>query len=91
VTHARVLVVDDETSVREMLSIALGRQGYRVETADSADAAMRMVRETGFDVVLTDIRMPDGPDGVELLQRLKENDPELQVILMTAYASLTRR
>jgi DNA-binding NtrC family response regulator len=88
VTHARVLVVDDETSVREMLSIALGRQGYRVETADSADAAMRMVRETGFDVVLTDIRMPDGPDGVELLQRLKENDPELQVILMTAYASL---
>ena len=87
-THARVLVVDDETSVREMLSIALGRQGYRVETADSADAAMRMVRETGFDVVLTDIRMPDGPDGVELLQRLKENDPELQVILMTAYASL---
>jgi DNA-binding NtrC family response regulator len=88
VTQARVLVVDDESSVREMLTIALGRLGYHVEAVPSAREALKTVREGGFDVVLTDIRMPQGPDGVELLQQLKEDDPALQVVLMTAYASL---
>ncbi len=87
-TQARVLVVDDEASVCEMLTIALGRLGYHVEAVASAPEALKTVREGGFDVVLTDIRMPRGPDGVELLQQLKEEDPSLQVVLMTAYASL---
>ena len=85
---ARILVVDDESSMREFLGIALKRMGYEVDTAESAEKALDTCTRTSYDVVLTDIKMPDGLDGVQLLEQLKEADPHLQVILMTAFASV---
>jgi len=85
---ARILVVDDEASMREFLTIALGRMGYLVDAVDSAEAALQTFKESSYDVVVTDIRIPGGMNGVELLGELKEADPAVQVILITAYASV---
>ena len=85
---ARILVVDDEASMREFLTIALGRMGYQVDAVDSAEAALQTFKESSYDVVVTDIRIPGGMNGVELLGELKEADPAVQVILITAYASV---
>jgi len=85
---ARILIVDDEGSMREFLTIALTRMGHDAEAVESAEKALTACEKTSYDVVLTDIKMPDGMNGVELLEHLKEADPHLQVILMTAYASV---
>lgn len=85
---ARILIVDDEASMREFLSIALARMGYQVDAVDSAEAALEVFRESSYDVVITDIRIPGGMSGVDLLGELKEVDPAVQVILITAYASV---
>ncbi len=84
----RILVVDDEASMREFLSIALGRMGYQVDAVDSAEEAVKVFSESSYDVVISDIRIPGGMNGVELLGALKETDPAVQVILITAYASV---
>jgi len=86
--NAHILVVDDEASMREFLTIALGRMGHEITTVDSSEAALDTFGKEPFDLVLTDIKMPGGMSGVELLQKLKETDPAIQVILMTAYASV---
>ncbi|MFC1627822.1 sigma-54-dependent transcriptional regulator [Gemmatimonadota bacterium] len=85
---AQILVVDDETSMREFLTIALGRMGHEVTAVDSSEKALEEYTRGTYDLVLSDIRMPGGLSGVELLEQLKETDPAVQVILMTAYASV---
>ena len=85
---AHILVVDDEASMREFLTIALGRMGHEVTTVDSSEKALKEYKSGTYDLVLSDIRMPGGLSGVELLGQLKETDPAIQVILMTAYASV---
>ena len=82
----RVLVVDDEPSMRQMLSFALRREGYDVSTADDGRAALDAIRDGRFDLVVTDVRMPD-VSGVELLREAKRLDPSLSIIMMTAYGS----
>jgi DNA-binding NtrC family response regulator len=82
----RVLVVDDETSMRRMLEILFRDEGYEVQTAESAERAIAALGSTPFDVVISDIRMP-GLSGMDLLRRLKTDDSQAEVILMTAYAS----
>jgi two-component system response regulator PilR (NtrC family) len=83
---ARVLVVDDELSMRQMLSFALRREGYQVSTADGGQAALEALQGGRFDLVVTDVRMPD-VSGVDLLREAKRLDPSLSVIMMTAYGS----
>jgi len=85
--NAHVLVVDDEGANRYSVSKTLQRVGYLVREAATGEEALEMMAGQPFDVVLTDIRMP-GLDGVELLRRIKEESPDIIVILMTAYASL---
>ena len=85
---ASVLVVDDEAAIRYSVSKTLQRVGYSVREAASGEDALDIIRAEPFDVVLTDIRMPPGLDGVELIRRMKETDPDTIVILMTAYPSL---
>lgn len=85
--NARVLVVDDEGANRYSVSKTLQRVGYIVSEAATGEEALEIMGKQLFDVVLTDIRMP-GLDGVELLRRIKEDSPDVIVILMTAYASL---
>lgn len=85
---ASILVVDDEAAIRYSVSKTLQRVGYAVREAANGEEALEGVRSQHFDVVLTDIRMPPGLDGVELVRILKDIDPDMVVILMTAYPSL---
>lgn len=84
---AYILVVDDEGANRYSVSKTLQKVGYMVSEAANGEEALDMITRQAFDVVLTDIRMP-GIDGIELLRRIREQAPEVIVILMTAYATL---
>jgi DNA-binding NtrC family response regulator len=84
---ASVLVVDDEKNIRNHLATYLRSLGNEVETAADAEAALRAVERGGFDVVLSDVRMA-GMDGLTLLHEIRQRQPELVVVLMTAYATV---
>ncbi len=79
----RILVVDDEAPVREVLSEYFTTQGYAVDTAASGNEALAAIRRARPDLVLLDIRMP-GIDGVEVLRRIREADDGVAVIMVTA-------
>ena len=82
----RVLVVDDEPSMRELLVIMLTKEGYEVLTADSRATAAKALARGPVDMVITDVRLPDG-DGIEILRHVKAAAPETAVVVMTAYGS----
>ena len=82
----RILVVDDERSMREFLAIMLTREGYDVVAADGGTQAGKALRQGTFDLLISDIRMPDG-NGIEILRDAKALHPELPGILMTGFAS----
>ena len=82
---AHLLVVDDETSARTTLALLLRKRGHRVVEADGVTAATKGLAEEVFDLVVTDLRMPDG-DGLDVLRAAKVHAPETEVILLTAYA-----
>ena len=79
----RVLLVDDEKSVRSVLAIFLGRSGYKVAEAESGPLALAQLETFQPEIVLLDIRMP-GMDGVQTLQKIKERDSKIPVIMGTA-------
>jgi heterodisulfide reductase subunit A len=83
----RILVVDDETIVRDSLKDWLEDDGFSVDTASSGEEALERLGQEGFDLLLVDIKMP-GMDGVEVLRRAKESVPEMPVIMITAYATV---
>ncbi len=82
----RILIVDDEAGMREFLSIFLEREGFQVESAQDGQEALEAAEKTPFDLIISDLRMPT-MDGVRLLEGLRKFQPEIPVILMTAYAS----
>ncbi len=84
--QARILVVDDERSMREMLSILLKRDGYHVIAAENGTAAVAVLDREPVDLLLSDIRMPD-MSGVEVLRAAKATNPGVIGIMMTAFAS----
>jgi DNA-binding NtrC family response regulator len=83
----KILVVDDEAIVRESLKAWFEQDGYSVDAADSAKEGLRLCAQGKYDIALVDIKMP-GMDGLEMQRRLAEADPDLTVILMTAYATV---
>lgn len=83
-----VVVVDDEAGQREILVDILSDEGYEVRAFSSAREALVSLEAEGAELVLTDLRMPE-MDGLELLERLKESRPEIPVLLMTAYGSVS--
>lgn len=83
----RLLIVDDELSVRDSLGKWFHEEGYDVVTAESASDALTRLAESKWDAALVDIKM-HGTDGIELQKRMHEVDPELIVIMMTGYASV---
>src|SRR5687767_10817180 len=83
---ARVLVVDDERSMRELLSIVLRRDGYDVLLASDGKVAVETLKRERVDVLITDIRMPE-MSGVDVLREAKRIDPGIISIIMTAFAS----
>ncbi|MFQ5719467.1 MAG: sigma-54-dependent transcriptional regulator [Acidobacteriota bacterium] len=87
VQPTRVLIVDDEKSMRDLLAIALEPDGHRVSTVPSVVDARRAMAKEPFDLVVSDIAMP-GESGIDLLEEIRGDDPELPVILITAYASM---
>jgi DNA-binding NtrC family response regulator len=87
VAKPRILVVDDEPVVRESIHDWFSQDDYPIEMAADGPAAMQKIQESHWDILLTDVKMP-GMDGLELQQRVKKIDPEVTVIIMTAYASV---
>jgi two-component system response regulator PilR (NtrC family) len=83
----RLLVVDDKESLRTMLEYRLGRERHEVAQAADVAGAERALRASEFDVVITDLRMGKGDDGLEVLRKVKDAQPDTQVILMTAFGS----
>jgi len=82
-----ILVVDDKDSMRNMLFETLSEEGYRVDAASDGQKAIDLVRNKSYDLVLTDLRMPD-IDGLQVLSQVKEVDSETSVIVMTAYGTI---
>ncbi len=85
--QVRILVVDDELVIRESLSGWLKRDGYHVSTAASGEDALELLKTAGFDIILLDIQM-DGISGLEVLDRVKEAYPDIDVIMITAFGSV---
>lgn len=83
----RILIIEDEDTLRESIKRVFGRAGYEVETVPSAEDAFALLEESTFDVIISDIILP-AMTGIELLKKIKERAPEQIVIIMTAYASL---
>ncbi len=84
--RAQLLIVDDEASMCEFLEIILQKNGYQVSSRQSARAAIKDLETGTFDLVISDINMPE-MSGLELLQLIKEKSPSTEVIMITAYAS----
>ncbi|HQJ74727.1 MAG TPA: sigma-54 dependent transcriptional regulator [Bacteroidota bacterium] len=82
-----ILVVDDEFSVRDSLFKWFREDGYNVDTAENATEALKKIQESKWDLILLDIKMP-GMDGMELQKRIKEIDPGIIIIMITAFASV---
>jgi len=82
----RILVVDDELSIREFFSIFLKKQGYEATMASGAKEAMKILKKNTFDMIISDIKMPE-MSGIELLRKVMEINPNIIVIMITAYAS----
>jgi DNA-binding NtrC family response regulator len=85
--QGKLLIVDDELTVRDSLGKWFHEEGYEVGTAENAKDALTRLAESRWDVALLDIKMP-GTDGIELQRRMHEIDPNLIVIVMTGYASV---
>jgi two-component system response regulator PilR (NtrC family) len=84
--RTRILVVDDELSMREFLAILLEGEGYRVDQAESAEDALRCMDLEHYDMVISDVSMP-GLGGIELLARIKAQAPETAVLMITAFTT----
>src|SRR6201987_351025 len=86
-SQGKLLIVDNELSVRDSLGKWFREEGYEIGTAESASDALTRMAENKWDLALLDIKMR-GTDGIELQRRLRELDPDLIVIMMTGYASV---
>ena len=85
----KVLLVDDEKDFLDIMSERMQARGMTVKTADSADKAMAMLEKESFDAIVMDFKMP-GMDGIQALKNIKDQKPELQIILLTGYATVEK-
>jgi DNA-binding NtrC family response regulator len=88
-TQERVLLVDDEQEFTEVLSQRMESRGVGVDTAASGPEALKKSKDRPYDAIILDLAMP-GMDGIETLKRLRESNPDLQVILLTGHATLQK-
>ena len=85
--HARVLVIDDDESIRKTLATILAEKGYSVDTAENGKEAIRKSKAKFYNLALIDIRLPD-MEGTKLLTSIKETTPKMIKIIITGYPSL---
>lgn len=83
----KILLVDDEKDIRDVVHLSLSDMGYQVFEAEDGDEAMRIFREAQPPIVLTDIKMPN-MDGIELLQKIKLENPETEVVMITGHGDM---
>jgi signal transduction histidine kinase/FixJ family two-component response regulator len=83
----KLLLVDDEEGIRKVLSISLSDSGYQVFTAENGEQALAIFQRESPPIVLTDIKMP-GMDGIELLQKIKHQNPDTEVIMITGHGDM---
>ncbi|MDH4211796.1 MAG: sigma-54 dependent transcriptional regulator [candidate division WOR-3 bacterium] len=82
-----ILIVDDEESQRNLLAGFLGKEGHNVRTASSGKEAIDIISESGFDLAIMDLKMPE-LDGIETMRRMKEIDPETYYVILTGYGTV---
>lgn len=82
----RVLIVDDEPLICDLLTRILGGEGLHLETAASGEEALAMLQQRKYALVITDLKMP-GMNGMDLLQEIKQKHPEMPVIVITGYGT----
>ncbi len=85
-SEIKALVVDDEKSITEILSIVLFESGFSVKVANSFEEAKKLIESEDFDLALIDLRLPDG-NGIEILKTMKEKNKDTEVIIITAFAT----
>jgi DNA-binding NtrC family response regulator len=85
--HARILVVDDDESIRKTLAIILGEQGYQVDTAENGSEAIAKSDAKFYNLALIDIRLPD-MEGTELLTGIRDTMPRMRKIIITGYPTI---
>ena len=83
----KLLLADDEEGIRRVLGISLEDSGYDVVTAENGEEALALFRRLRPHIVMTDIKMP-GMDGIELLQKIKQEDPDTEVIMITGHGDM---
>lgn len=86
-SKGKILVIDDEDIVRTSCNRTLTPEGYEVKMARNGMDGLKMASEESFDLVLTDLKMPD-MDGIEVLRQIKEQWPEFEVIIITGYQTV---
>jgi len=87
ITKRKILIVDDEEDVRNLISRALSRAGYEVEVAPDGEGAIEMLSKNYYHVLLTDLKMP-GLSGIELIEETKKIHPDVQTIILTGFPSM---
>ena len=85
----RVLIIDDEKVIREGVQRALSGRGYSVDKAENGEMGIEMIRDNGYQIVLLDLMMP-GIDGFGVLDWIKENRPEIEVVVITGFATVSK-
>jgi len=85
----RILIVDDEKVIREGVERALSGKGYTISKAENGERGIEMIKENGFHIVLLDLMMP-GIDGFGVLEWIKKNQPHIQVIVVTGFATVSK-
>ncbi len=85
--RVKILVIDDDESLRRVLEYNLAQEGYAVLTAGSGEQGLELLRKEGADLVVTDVRMP-GMDGLQVLEGVRKVDPNIQVIILTAFGTI---
>src|SRR5712692_1175905 len=86
-SKSQVLIIDDESDIRELLALTLGRMNLETRAAENVDQAQHMLAEFKFDLCLTDMRLPDG-DGIDIVRHIQEKHPYLPVAVITAHGNM---